>query len=266
MQELMKKYLRYLPHRFCAGCGNGIVLNCFVRAIDQLKLDTDSYLCVSGIGCSSWIPSPYLNLDTFHTLHGRAIAYATGAKVANNKLNVIVFTGDGDGAGIGGNHLIHAARRNIDLTVLLLNNYTYGMTGGQVAPTTPHASLTSTSPYGNPERPFDLCKLVEAAGATYVARWTVFQPRALIKSMKEAILHKGFSFIEILSPCPTEYGRRNQLSIRDYLNYFKELSNPQGNGSKIPLGVFVKKEAPEFCMQLNLIKMKAQGKRGEKID
>ena len=262
MINLIKKYSRFLPHKFCPGCGNGIILNCFMRAIDQLDIDPNSYLCVSGIGCSSWIPSPYLNLDTFHTVHGRAIAYATGAKVANKKLNVIVFTGDGDGAGIGGNHLIHAARRNIDLTVFLINNYIYGMTGGQMAPTTPKNSITSTSVFGSPERPFDLCDLVKSAGATYIARWSVFQPRQLIKSMKEAILHKGFAFIEILSPCPTEFGRRNQLSIKDYLSLFDPKSSREKNKFKKPLGIFVKKKSPEFCDILDQIK-KIASKKGD---
>jgi len=252
MSKIMNKYLRYLPHKFCSGCGNGIILNCFIRAIDQLDIDLDSYLCVSGIGCSSWIPSPYLNLDTFHTVHGRAIAYATGAKVFNNNLTVIVFTGDGDGAGIGGNHLIHAARRNIDITVFLVNNMIYGMTGGQVAPTTPKNAITDTTPFGNPEKPFDLCKLVEAAGGSFIARWTVFQPRKLIKIMKEAIIHKGFSFVEILSPCPTEYGRKNNLSIIDYYRYFKKLV--QNKDDKLKFGIFVKKNLPEFCEQLNKLR------------
>lgn len=262
--SLADKYLRNLPTTFCAGCGNGIVLNSFIRAIDELKLDLNSFLCVSGIGCSAWIPSPYLRLDSFHTLHGRAVAYATGAKVANNQLNVVVFTGDGDGAGIGGNHLIHAARRNINLSVFLINNFVYGMTGGQLGPTTPHGARTSTStsPYGNPERSFDLCKLVEAAGATYVARWTVFQPRSLIKSMREAILHDGFSFIEILSPCPTQYGRRNQLGIKEFISHFKRITSAEMGDEQVPVGVFIQESAPEFCKQLDKIRKEAQNKGG----
>ncbi|MHC1592085.1 MAG: thiamine pyrophosphate-dependent enzyme [Candidatus Helarchaeales archaeon] len=256
MKDLIAKYLRNLPTKFCPGCGNGIVLNAFIRALDELQLDLSSILSVSGIGCSAWIPSPYLKLDSFHTLHGRAIAYATGAKVANPSLNVIVFTGDGDGAGIGGNHLIHAARRNIDLTVLLINNQIYGMTGGQMAPTTPHRAITSTSQAGNPERAFDLCRLLEGAGATYIARWTVFQTRELIKSIKEGITHEGFSFIEILSPCPTQFGRRNNMTIRDYYREFKKLEKEDEQETKMPLGLLVKKDEPEFCKQLEAISMR----------
>jgi len=190
-------------------------LNCFARAVDNLGLDQDRLLCVSGIGCSAWIPNPHFNSDTLHTTHGRALAFATGAKVFNSGLTVVVFTGDGDGAGIGGNHLIHAARRNIGITTILVNNLSYAMTGGQIAPTTFHGSRTITSPYGNPENPFDLCKLVAAAGATYVARWTAYHVVELTRSIEEAIENKGFSFIEVFSPCPTRqrrlFGFRNPI-------------------------------------------------------
>ncbi len=250
--SLIKKYIRFTETTFCSGCGNGIILNCFIRAVENLKLDPKSILCVSGIGCSSWIPSPYLKLDTFHTLHGRAIAFATGAKVFNKALNVVVFTGDGDGAGIGGNHLIHAARRNIDMTVLLVNNSIYGMTGGQYAPTTPYNTYSSTSVYGNPEDPFDLCKLVEAAGATYVARWITNYPRKLIKSIEEALSHNGFSFIEILTQCPTEFGRKNKLnSSVEYFKYLKEITTLKKEMGKIPLGIFVKEKRPEFTQKMD---------------
>jgi len=178
-------------------------------------LDQDRLLCVSGIGCSAWIPNPHFNSDTLHTTHGRALAFATGAKVFNNELTTVVFTGDGDGAGIGGNHLIHAARRNIGITTILVNNLSYAMTGGQLAPTTSHGARTSTSPYGNPENPFDLCKLVAAAGATYVARWTAYHALELTRSMEEALENRGFSFIEVFSPCPTRqrrlFGFRNPI-------------------------------------------------------
>ncbi|MHA1378244.1 MAG: thiamine pyrophosphate-dependent enzyme [Candidatus Helarchaeota archaeon] len=252
--RIIKKYVRFPETLFCAGCGNGIILNCFIRAVENLNLDTKEILCVSGIGCSSWIPSPYLKLDTFHTLHGRAIAFATGAKVFNNRLKVVVFTGDGDGAGIGGNHLIHAARRNIDLTVLLVNNSIYSMTGGQYSPTTPHNAKTSTSVYGNPEKPFDLCKLMEAAGATYIARWTINYPRKLIKSIEEGIVHEGFSFIEILSQCPTEFGNKNNLLTPvECFNYLKNITSLTQEEGKIPLGTFIKLNKPEFTKKLNQI-------------
>jgi len=206
-------YIRNQPSAFCVGCGDGIILNCFVRAIDELGVSKDDVLCVSGIGCSAWIPSPNFNGDTLHTTHGRALAYATGAKVYNSDLVTVVFTGDGDGAGIGGNHLIHAARRNIDLTTILVNNLSYAMTGGQIAPTTHHGEITATSPYGNPERPFDIARLVATAGATYVARWTTYHVMELTRSIKEAIQHKGFSFIEVLSQCPTQ--QRRMFGMRD---------------------------------------------------
>ena len=197
---------------FCPGCGNGMILNSFVRAVDDLGWDVKDMLCVSGIGCSSWIPSPHFKGDTLHTTHGRALAFATGAKVFNPSLKTVVFTGDGDGSGIGGNHLIHAARRNIGLTCILVNNFNYAMTGGQIAPTTLHDAKTTTSPYGNPEQPFDIAKLVAAAGATYVAKWTTNHVLELTKSMKEAMQNPGFSFIEVLSQCPTQ--QRNILGVR----------------------------------------------------
>jgi 2-oxoglutarate ferredoxin oxidoreductase subunit beta len=213
MVRAMEKYLRpgVKGTPFCPGCGHGILMGLILRAIDELKIDMKKMLFVSGIGCAAWIPSPHFDGDTLHTLHGRALAFATGAKLYNPDLCVMVISGDGDLASIGGNHLIHAARRNIDLKVICANNMIYGMTGGQVAPTTPKGSKTTTTDEGNPYPPFDLCKLVEAAGATYVARYAVTQPVALVRSIKKALLHVGFSFIDVLSPCPTQYGRRNRL-------------------------------------------------------
>jgi 2-oxoglutarate ferredoxin oxidoreductase subunit beta len=197
------------PTPFCPGCGHGILMNAVLRAFAELEYDLKQTLFVSGIGCAAWIPSPHFKADTLHTLHGRAIAYATGAKLFNPQLKVIVISGDGDLSSIGGNHLIHAARRNMDLTVVCANNSIYGMTGGQVASTTPLGSLTTTTPQGNPDRPFDLCKLAEAAGATFVARHPVATPLPLTRTLKKAIAHRGFSFVEVLSPCPTQFGRRN---------------------------------------------------------
>ena len=208
-----EKYIRNQPSAFCAGCGDGTILNCFVRALEDLAIPRDQVLCVSGIGCSAWIPSPNFNGDTLHTTHGRALAFATGAKVYNSDLTTVVFTGDGDGAGIGGNHLIHAARRNIDITTILVNNLSYAMTGGQIAPTTHHGKRTATSPYGNPEVPFDIAKLVSAAGATYVARWTTNHVLELTRSIREALQHQGFGFIEVLCQCPTQ--QRRMLGFRD---------------------------------------------------
>ena len=197
------------PTHFCPGCGHGILMGAVLRAIAELECDIKQMLFVSGIGCAAWIPSPHFKADTLHTLHGRAIAYATGAKLFNPKLKVMVISGDGDLSSIGGNHLIHAARRNMDMTVVCANNSIYGMTGGQVASTTPLGSLTTTTPKGNLEPPFDLCKLVEACGATFVARQPVATPIPLTRTLKKAIVHHGFSFVEVLSPCPTQFGRRN---------------------------------------------------------
>jgi len=185
-------------------------MQAILRAIDELGLDIDKIVFVSGIGCAAWIPSPHFAADTLHTTHGRAIAFATGVKLFNPSLKVVVVSGDGDLSAIGGNHLIHAARRNIELTVICANNSIYGMTGGQVAPTTPCGAKTVTTPAGSSEPPFDLCKLVKGAGATYIARSTVYHTRELIKYIKKALTHKGFSFIDTISPCYTQFGRRNQ--------------------------------------------------------
>lgn len=216
--QLRKKYLRdgMLPTIFCNGCGHGNSIDYTLWAIEELGISMDDVALASGIGCSSRIPG-YVNADGLHTTHGRAIAFATGIKAANQDLHVIVFTGDGDGTGIGGNHFIHAARRNIDLTVILLNNFIYGMTGGQVAPTAPKGSIATTAPYGNIEGAFNICELAQALGAAYVARWPVFYPYQPIKSIKEGLTTEGFSLIELMSPCPTAYGRRNKLGKIDAL-------------------------------------------------
>lgn len=181
-----------------------------LRAIDELALDIDKMVFVSGIGCAAWIPSPHFAADTLHTLHGRPIAYATGVKLFNPSLKVVVVSGDGDLSAIGGNHLIHAARRNLEMTVICANNSIYGMTGGQVAPTTPCGARTATTPQGSTEPQFDLCKLVKGAGATYIARATVFHTKELIKYIKNGLNHKGFAFIDTISPCYTQFGRRNK--------------------------------------------------------
>jgi 2-oxoglutarate/2-oxoacid ferredoxin oxidoreductase subunit beta len=199
------------PTPFCPGCGHGILMNAVLRSLAELEYRMADMLFVSGIGCAAWIPSPHFKADTLHTLHGRAIAYATGAKLFNPRLKIMVISGDGDLSAIGGNHLIHAARRNMDMTVICANNGIYGMTGGQVASTTPIGSRTSTTPKGNQEPPFDLCKLVEAAGGTFVARQPVATPIPLTRTLKRAIVHKGFAFVDVLSPCPTQFGRRNAL-------------------------------------------------------
>ena len=211
-----------LPHVWCSGCGLGSMLSCFVQALTNTGLDLKKFAVVSGIGCTGRV-SGYLNLDVFHTTHGRAIPFAIGLKLANPELNVIVFSGDGDLFAIGGNHIIHAARRNVDITVICSNNFNYGMTGGQLAPTTPENAWTTTSPHGNVEPSFNLSALVAAAGATYVARWTSLNARRLMGSMESAIMSKGFSFIEVVNPCPTTFGRRNKFDTGlKMLNFFKK--------------------------------------------
>ena len=199
------------PTPFCPGCGHGILMGAILRAIDELGWEMDEMLFVSGIGCGGWIPSPHFAADTLHVTHGRPVAFATGAKLFNPDLKVVVIGGDGDIASIGGNHLIHGARRNLDMTVICANNRIYGMTGGQVTPTTPRGAHTLMTPGGNPDRPFDLSRLVSAAGASYVARYSVFQARQLVRSIKTALRHPGFAFVEAVSTCPVQYGRRNAL-------------------------------------------------------
>jgi len=237
----MVKYLRKeaLPTALCPGCGGGTVLNAFANAIDQLKIDPRDLVVVSGIGCSAWIASPYFLADTLHTTHGRAIAFATGVKVGLPDKYVVVISGDGDLASIGGNHLIHAARRNVDITVILVNNFIYGMTGGQVAPTTPFGAITTTTPYRNIEHPLKVAETVAAAGASYVARWTTAHVYQLIESIKKALMTKGFSLVEVISQCPVQFGRRNKMK-------------------------FVKRKRPEFVTELNKLIDEVQERFGLK--
>ena len=210
--NIYDKYLveEKLPTMWCPGCGNGIVLQSIIRAIDEMDLEHDKIVFVSGIGCSSRAVN-YLKFDCMHTNHGRAIAFATGIKMANPDLKVIVLTGDGDCASIGGNHLIHACRRNIDLTVICMNNSNYGMTGGQYSPTTPLGSQTKTSIYGSYEPPFDLCDLTRSAGASYIARCTTYLPVQMKDIIKKAISHHGLSFVDCASDCPSLFGRLNRM-------------------------------------------------------
>ena len=198
-----------LPHMWCAGCGIGTVTGALLRVVLDLGIDPAKTVLVSGIGCSSRAPN-YTRLNTVHSIHGRALAVATGIKMARPEFTVVVFTGDGDGAAIGGNHLIHASRRNIDITCVLFNNTTYGMTGGQTSPTMKVGDLSTTARCGQIEPPFDLCRLTQAAGASFVARGTAAQIRPLEKLIKSGVEHKGFAFVEAIVPCPTEFGRRNK--------------------------------------------------------
>lgn len=212
-----------IPHIWCPGCGIGTAFSSCLRAMKETGIDLVKTVMVSGIGCSGR-GAGYVKLDSYHTTHGRAIPFATGMKLANPELNLVVFSGDGDLFAIGGNHFIHAARRNVDLTVVCVNNLNYGMTGGQVAATTPHASKTTTTPLGNPEAPFNLPLLAYASGATYVSRWTILHTRDLTESIEAAILNRGFSFVEVLSPCPINYGRRNKEKALDTLKLYQERS------------------------------------------
>lgn len=222
----LRKYLRLnkLPHIWCPGCGHGIILNSLIRAIDEVGLKQENTVIVSGIGCSSRATG-YLNFNTLHTTHGRAIAFATGVKLGNPDLNVIVLSGDGDSAAIGGNHLIHAARRNIDITTVVFNNSIYGMTSGQFSPLTPKGDYGTTAPYGNVDQSFDLCDLMISAGATYVGREMTYHAKQLTTLITSALNHTGFSFVEGISQCPTYYGRRNNLKTAiDMLKWQKDVA------------------------------------------
>ncbi len=226
LRHPLDAYLRVerIPHIWCPGCGLGIVLNSFLRGLLKARLDLTKVAVVSGIGCTGRAAG-YVNLDSFHTTHGRAIPFATGLKLANPELEVVVISGDGDLVAIGGNHLIHAARRNIHLTVLCVNNFIYGMTGGQLGPTTPLTARSSTSVTGNVEPPFNVPHLAAASGAKYVARWTTAHVHQLERAVTEALLKKGFSLVEIISPCPTYYGRMNKLrSGLEQMKYYRDNS------------------------------------------
>jgi 2-oxoglutarate ferredoxin oxidoreductase subunit beta len=249
-----------MPHIWCAGCGIGTTVNCFARALLECQVPLDRLAVVSGIGCSGRVAG-YVAVDSFHTTHGRAIPFATGLKMANPSLNVVVYSGDGDLSAIGGNHLIHAARRNMDIKVICVNNFIYAMTGGQSGPTTPLTATTATSPYGAYEPSFNLPQLVDAAGAVYVARWTTFHVRQLARSMGEIFKKKGFCFIEVLSPCPTLYERRNKLGEGlDTMKYYKEKSKVRngvptsevalGMRNEIIVGKFVDRERPDYLEML----------------
>lgn len=258
------------PHVWCPGCGHGIVQGAIIRAVQKLGLPRDEMVMVSGIGCSSRMPV-YVDFNSLHTAHGRAIAFATGVKLHNPKLHVIVITGDGDALAIGGNHFIHAARRNADLTVILMNNNIYGMTGGQYSPTTPIGKRASTAPYGTAERDFDPCALAQAAGAAFTARGVVYNAVELEKLIETALTRKGFSLVEAISPCPTLYGRLNKEgSAVKMLQWQKantvnvkaaeKLPPDQLNG-KIITGVFHDVETVPYTQIYNQIIQRAQASK-----
>lgn len=275
LQHPMAKYLRQdrMPHIWCEGCGNGVLLNAFVKALDELETDLNKVVVVSGIGCIGRVAG-YINVDSFHTTHGRAIAFATGVKLANPELKVVVISGDGDLFAIGGNHFIHAARRNIDITVICANNFNYGMTGGQYGPTTPLEAWTTTTPYGNIEHPFNLVHLAAAAGAVHVARWTTLHVRRLKNSIKKALIKEGFCFVEVVSPCPEIFDRYNKLgNAVEVMQWFKLISHVQHGQdpaktditkNNIIVGEFVDIEKPSYGRLLRDIATKVQEKhKGE---
>lgn len=256
---IIEKYFRkdMMPHIWCAGCGNAILMRDIANAFDQLNLDKDQVCVVSGIGCSSRAAG-YMDFNTIHTTHGRAIPVATGIKMARPEMTVLVITGDGDAVAIGGNHFIHGARRNIDLTIIVFNNNIYGMTGGQYSPTTPTGDYGTTAPYGTIDQDFDICRLAAAAGATYVARGTAYHVRQTTKLMVDAIQHKGFSVVDCVSICPTYYGRKNKKGDAvDMLKWQKEntvFSKPLKRldnleDGKLEAGLFYQEERPEYCQQ-----------------
>ena len=261
----VKDYIRerYFPHLWCAGCGHGIVLGSLLRVVQQLGLSKNDIVMVSGIGCSSRI-SGYVDFHTLHTLHGRALAFATGVKRGLPQLNIIVPMGDGDALAIGGNHFIHTARRNIDLTAIVMNNRIYGMTGGQFSPLSGYGTKATTAPYFNIDHDFDVVGLATAAGASFVARTTTYHEKQLAQIIKKAIQHVGFSVVEVLSQCPTYFGRKNDIgSAVDMMKLYKESTTPRGSKAKeknpalIERGIFVQKEMPEYCSEYNKIIKKA---------
>ena len=254
----LRRYIRggRLPHFFCPGCGCGQVLNTFLRAVEKTGFDLQRSVCIGGVGCTARIPV-YLDCDVLHGVHGRTFAWATGIKLHRPEVPVVIFAGDGDAASIGGNHLIHAARRNLDVTVFVVNNFNFAMTGGQVAPMTPEGSVTMTTPYGSAEPEFDLCRLVAAAGGSYVARGSTTDLAGLGGLMVRAMRHRGFSLVEILSQCPTHYGRY-ALGSGDPMKTLEWMASRQisaakaaGAGAeklkgKYVLGEFANEERPVF--------------------
>ena len=265
-----ERYLRHskkFPNVWCAGCGIGIVLGAIIRAVDGLKLDKDEVALLSGIGCTGRMPV-YVDFNTMHTTHGRALAFATGLKMVRPEMKVIVVMGDGDALAIGGNHFIHAARRNIGLTAIVVNNATYGMTGGQVSPTTPIGALATTAPYGHIEQPFPIAELAVAAGAPFVARSTVYHVQELEKYIAQAITRQGFALVEAMSYCHTTLGRLNRWgSAPDMMRGLKETSitlrqaekmSEEEKQGKIIRGVLVERDVPEYTQLYEQIIERAQ--------
>jgi 2-oxoglutarate ferredoxin oxidoreductase subunit beta len=270
MTELRHKYLRHhkkFPHVWCPGCGNGIVLGALIRAIERVGLKKDDIVFASGIGCSGRMPT-YVDFNTMHTTHGRGLTFATGIKLAKPTLNVITVMGDGDATAIGGNHFIHAARRNLDLTAIIINNQIYGMTGGQASPTTPYGAKSTTSSFSNIEHAFSIAELAVAAGASFVARGTVYHAKQLDKLIEKGIRKNGFSVVEIMSNCHVQFGKRNKMADPiTMLNWLKENAVSQKNGSSMPpdslnakftIGILADVDKPDYIKEYKKIREKAK--------
>lgn len=268
--KLIHKYLRHdkrFPHVWCPGCGNGIVLGAMIRSLDRLDYSKDEVVLVSGIGCSGRLPV-YVDFNTLHTTHGRALTFATGIKLAKPELKVITVMGDGDATAIGGNHFIHAARRNIDLTAIIMNNSVYGMTGGQYSPTTPYGMRASTAPYRNIEHAFSIAELAVTAGAVFVGRGTVYHARLLDRLMEQALSKRGFGVVEVITHCHTQFGRRNKMgSPVEMMKWQKEhavriekaaeISEEELEG-KFTIGVLVDRELPIYIEEYELVRKEAR--------
>jgi 2-oxoglutarate ferredoxin oxidoreductase subunit beta len=250
---------RFFPHIWCQGCGHGIVLNSLLRAIEKLGLSKNEIVMTSGIGCSSRI-SGYVDFHTLHTIHGRALAFATGVKMSRPELNLIVPMGDGDALAIGGNHFIHAARRNIDITAIIMNNRIYGMTGGQFSPLSGFGAMATTAPYTNIDHDFNIVDLSIASGASFVARTTTYHAQQMADIFRQAILHEGFSVVEVMSQCPTYFGRKNKLGgAVDMMENFRDTTTPIGSKAKkenpdlIERGIFIQEDRPEYCSEYDQV-------------
>lgn len=268
--KLIHKYLRHdkkFPHVWCPGCGNGVILGSLIRAIDKLGLTKDEIVLASGIGCSGRMPV-YVDFNTIHTTHGRALTFATGIKLAKPSLTVITVMGDGDATAIGGNHFIHAARRNLDLTAIIINNQIYGMTGGQFSPTTPYGSNAITAPYGHIEQAFSIAELAVTAGAAFVGRGTVFHVQLLDKLIEAAVLKRGFSVVEIISNCHIQFGRRNEMGnpvtmlewMRDHAVTVEKAEKmiPEELEDKFTIGVLADEEKPIYTEEYDKIRDRAR--------
>ncbi len=276
---VIHEYLRTnkkFPHLWCPGCGYGVGLSAIVRAIDSLGYARNDVIVISGIGCAARAPV-YVDFNTLHTTHGRALSFATGMKLVKPHLHVIVIMGDGDALAIGGNHFIHSCRRNIDLTAIVFNNRIYGMTGGQGSPTTPKSGLATTAPYGSVSSPFDICNLAAGAGASFVARGTTYYARETERFIKQALAHKGFSMVEVVSQCPTIYGKLNKMGgpvemlkwqrdnaipLDKVRQRWSETADLEADlGGKFLTGVFVNRESPEFVTETYKVIKQASGGR-----